>query len=72
MSDTQETPQTRDKIPVMPLHKKITYAATAAGLQGLFEAPKALIRDTKAYISPPATAPDQVKTYPVRPRLPVR
>ncbi|OIW23835.1 alpha/beta-hydrolase [Coniochaeta ligniaria NRRL 30616] len=72
MADAQIAVDTRDKIPVAPLHKKIAFAAATAALQGLLITPAMLIRDAKAYISPPATAPDLVKTYPVRPRLPVR
>jgi hypothetical protein len=66
------TQQTRDKIPVLPIHKKVAFAAAAAALQGLLSGPAALVRNTKAYISPPPTAPDLTKTYPVRPSLPVR
>lgn len=72
MANTQAAVQTRDKIPTAPLYKKVAFAAAAAAVQGLLVTPAALIRDAKAYISPPATAPDLVKTYPARPRLPVR
>ncbi|KAH8905734.1 alpha/beta-hydrolase [Coniochaeta sp. PMI_546] len=72
MASTQGAAQTRDRIPVEPLHKKIAFAAAAAALQGLIVTPASLVRDAKAYISPPATAPDLIKTYPVRPRLPIR
>lgn len=72
MSDIQAPPRSRDKIPVLPLHKRIAFASLAAVLQNLVVPTGNLIRDVKAYISPPATAPDEVKTYPVRPRLPVR
>ena len=68
MADTQ----TRDKIPVEPFHKKIAYAAAVSALQALVVAPASFIRDVKAKISQPSTAPDLIKTYPVRPSLHVR
>ncbi|KAB5578828.1 Alpha/Beta hydrolase protein [Coniochaeta sp. 2T2.1] len=64
--------QTRDKIPVEPLHKKIAYAAAVSALQTLLIAPVSFVRDVKAKISRPATAPDLIKIYPVRSSLPVR
>lgn len=72
MSGTQATPGSRDKIPILPLHKKVAFAAAATALQNLVVGPACMLRDAKAYISPPATAPDEVKTYPARPRLPIR
>jgi hypothetical protein len=71
MANKEGAAQSRDKIPVEPIHKKLALAAAAAAFQGLVTA-AVLVRDAKAYFSPAPTAPDLVKTYPVRPRLPVR
>jgi hypothetical protein len=73
MANLQANAQSWDTIPVQPFHKKIGYGAMAAAVKALLVAPESISRNIKAYfITPPPTAPDIVKTYPVRPRLPVR
>ncbi|KAJ7031920.1 Alpha/Beta hydrolase protein [Mycena alexandri] len=55
-----------------PLLTRLKYRVLAFALQNLIVGPSLFFRDVKAYFFPPAIRPDIIKTYPCRPRLPVR
>jgi hypothetical protein len=69
MASTQDpASETLDRIAVRPLVKRLQYAAAAGALQALVSAAA-----VKSYFSKPTeSSPDLIKTYPVRPTLPVR
>jgi hypothetical protein len=69
MASTQDPEsETLDRIAVRPLVKRLQYAAAAGAIHTLMAAAA-----VKSYFSKPTeSSPDLVKTYPVRPTLPVR
>ncbi|EJT74747.1 alpha/beta hydrolase fold protein [Gaeumannomyces tritici R3-111a-1] len=58
--------------PKLPLLTRLAYAAIAFALQNFLVAPTILFMKIRHRLKPPRIRPNIVKTYPCRPRLPVR
>lgn len=80
MSGTQDAPATATTNQdegkhvqlALPIHKRLMYAAATGSIQNLVLGPAMLARGLKERLAPAETAPTEVKTYKVRPKLPVR
>lgn len=59
-------------IPSLPFSKRLKFRAVVMAIQTFLVAPTLFIREVMASLRPAATAPDLVKTYPCRRRLPNR
>ncbi|KAF7348088.1 Alpha beta hydrolase fold protein [Mycena sanguinolenta] len=64
--------QLPDRVPALPVFKRMKYILIAFVLQNIVGKAFHFYLDWKYYLSPPKIRPDIVKTYPCRPRLPIR